>query len=50
MQAEPEKYAALRSLIKAQVYDSPPDFRGIASGVGASIGLGGALSSSQAAS
>ena len=32
-----ERYHAL---IKAQVYDSPPDFRSIAKGIGASLGMG----------
>lgn len=28
------------SVVKAQVYDSPPDFRSIAKGIGASLGMG----------
>ena len=29
------------AVVKAQVYDSPPDFRSIAKGIGASLGMGG---------
>jgi len=29
-----------RSVVKAQIYDSPPDFRSIAKGIGASMGMG----------
>jgi len=40
---QPEHSADLKkfhSVVKAQVYDSPPDFRSIAKGIGASVGMG----------
>ena len=33
MESHPEKYGKLKSIIVAQVFDSPPDFNGIATGV-----------------
>ena len=38
---EPERFAPLRRNLKAQIFDSPPDFNGIAGGVARSMGFGG---------
>jgi len=42
------KMNKLHSMIKAQVYDSPPDMRSIPNGIGASMGLGPVVASTVA--
>jgi hypothetical protein len=41
MDAQPERFAAVRRNLRAQIFDSPPDFNGIAGGVARSMGFGG---------
>jgi len=38
---EPEKFGSLETLIKAQIFDSPPDYGSIAYGISRSVGTGG---------
>ena len=40
MADQPERYGEIRSKIRAQIFDSPPDFLGIPAGVSRSMGIG----------
>ena len=41
MMANPEKCGRIKPLIKAQIFDSPPDYHSIADGIAKSVGLSG---------
>lgn len=41
MDAQPERFLPIRQNLRAQIFDSPPDYNGIAGGVARSMGFGG---------